>query len=113
MLASGSYGTDRGVSLGAWCSCDSCLPFIQRADPDGLADHVARSGNGPPLLIKLTTLRFRRDTFRRLYRHLLPQLEPARPLTRETAAAWQAAYRRWKPGDEASSRAVAEALEAS
>src|SRR5215213_1481129 len=113
MLASGPYGVARGTSLGAWCSCNACLSFIQRGDPDGLANHVARSGNGPPLLIKLTTLKFRRTTFQRMYRSLLPQLKPARPLTRETAAAWQAACQRWKPGDEASSRAVAQALEAS
>jgi hypothetical protein len=111
LLASGPYGEARGTSLGAWCACNACLPFIQRGDADGLANHVARSANGPTLLIKLTTLRFRRNTFQRLYRRLLPQLEPARPLTRETAAAWQEAYRRWKPGDEASSRAVAATLE--
>jgi hypothetical protein len=113
MLASGPYGVAGGTTLGAWCACDRCLLFVQRADPDGLANRVAASKHIPAQMLKLTTLRFRRDIFRQLYRRLLPKLQPARPLTLETAAAWAAAYAKWQPGDELSARRVAEALEAS
>jgi hypothetical protein len=110
-IASGPYGTAGYTALGAWVSCDACLVFIQRGDPDGLADRVARSKNGPAELLRMTSLKFRRTYFRGLYRGLLRRLQPARPLTKEAAERWAAAMEGWRPSDEASSRAVAATLE--
>jgi hypothetical protein len=113
MVATGPKGMARGTSLGAWISCNTCLLYVQRGDADGLADHVARSANGPALLMNLTSLAFRRNVFQQLYRPLLPKLQPARPLTIEIAERWQAAARDYRSDDEASARRLARTLEAS
>jgi hypothetical protein len=79
-----------GTLVGAWNACGACLPFIDRADPDALADYVARAGHGPPEILRLTSTAFRRDVFRALYAHALPLLGSPVPLGRESAAirAW-------------------------
>jgi hypothetical protein len=84
--ATGPHGTAQGTLAGDWLACGACLPFIQRADPDALADYVARAGHGPPALLKMTTTAFRRDVFYQLYRRVLPLLGSPRPLGREAAA---------------------------
>ena len=48
LQATGTYGTAVAALSGAWHACDACLPFIERGDPDGLADYVTRAGHGPP-----------------------------------------------------------------
>ncbi len=83
--ASGAYGTAHTTLVGAWHACDDCLPYIERADPDALADYVARAGHGPPEILRLTTTAFRRDVFRALYAHVLPLLGSPVPLARESA----------------------------
>jgi len=83
--ATGPHGTAQGTLVGDWNACGACLPFIERADPDGLADHVARAGHGPPAILKLTTAAFRRDVFCQLYRRVIPLLGPAVPLGRACA----------------------------
>ena len=84
-LARGAHGTAVASLTGAWRACDGCLPFIQRADPDGLADRVARSVHGPPEILRMTTTAFRADVFRQLYRRVIPWLGSPRPLAREAA----------------------------
>jgi hypothetical protein len=88
--ASGPYGTAHGTLAGDWNACGDCLPFIERGDPDALADYVARAGHGPPEILRLTTTAFRRDIFAQLYRHTLPLLGSPVPLARESAtiSAW-------------------------
>lgn len=110
-IATGPAGSLGYTSVGGWISCDGCLAPIQRGDPDALAERVARS-SGPARVLKMTTLSFRRRYFRELYRGLLHRLKPARPLSVETAARWQAAVRDYRPDNEASARRVADALEA-
>ncbi len=83
--ATGPHGTAQGTLAGAWNACSRCLPYIQSGDPDGLADHVARAGHGPPAILKLTTTAFRRDIFAQLYRRLIPLLGAPVPLAREAA----------------------------
>ena len=83
--ASGPHGTAHGTLAGDWNACGDCLPFIERGDPDALADYVARAGHGPPGILKMTTETFRRDVFYQLYRRVLPWLGPAVPLGRESA----------------------------
>jgi hypothetical protein len=85
---------------------------IQRGDADGLAERVARS-SGPALVLRMTTLSFRRRYFRAFYRSLLRRLKPARPLTVEIADQWRSAMQEYRPDNEVSARCVAKALEAS
>ena len=83
LQASGPIGTVRTTLAGAWRSCDGCLPFIERGDPDGLADYVTRAAHGPPEILRMTSAAFRRDVFAALYRKVLPWLGPPQPLARE------------------------------
>ena len=83
LRATGAYGTAQTTLAGAWRSCDACLPYIERGDPDGLAAYVARAAHGPPALLRMTTASFRRDVFSQLYRRVLPQLGAPQPLARE------------------------------
>ena len=86
-IASGAYGTAVAAQPGAWHACDACLPYIQRGDADGLADHVTRAGHGPPELLRMTSEAFRRDVFKALYRKVLPLLGAPVPLSREAVGA--------------------------
>jgi len=79
-IASGAHGTAVAALPGAWNACDDCLPYIQRGDPDGLANYVTMAANGPPELLRMTSEAFRRDVFRQLYKRVLPQLGSPRPL---------------------------------
>jgi len=85
--ATGPHGTAQGTLAGDWLACGACLPFIERGDPDALADYVARAGHGPPELLRLTTETFRRDIFAQLYRRVLPLLGAPVPLAREAVGA--------------------------
>jgi hypothetical protein len=111
-LATGPAGSGGYTSVGAWVSCDGCLLPIQRGDSDGLAERVARS-NGPALVLRMTTISFRRRYFREFYRRMLRRLKPARPLTVEIADRWRSAMQDYHSDNAASARRVARALEAS
>jgi len=83
VLARGAHGTAVATLAGAWTACDACMPFVERRDPDGLADYVVRAGHGPPALLRLTSEAFRRDVFYQLYKRVVPMLGPPQPLARE------------------------------
>jgi len=83
MRATGAHGVAVAALSGDWHCCSACLPFIERADPDGLADFVARAAHGPPELLRMTSEAFRSDVFKALYRKVLPWLGSPQPLGRE------------------------------
>ena len=85
--ATGPIGVAVAALSGDWRACDDCLPFVQRGDPDGLANHVTMAANGPPELLRMTTETFRRDVFKALYRKVLPWLGAPQPLAREAVGA--------------------------
>jgi len=87
LRATGARGTAQTTLSGAWNACGACLPFIERGDHDGLADHVTMAANGPPELLRMTTAEFRRDVFRQLYERLIPWLGEPVPLAREAVGA--------------------------
>ena len=87
LRATGAHGTAQTTLAGAWHCCADCLPYIERADPDGLAAYVAWAAHGPPTLLKMTTEAFRRDVFRQLYARVLPRLGAPHPLAREAVGA--------------------------